>query len=65
MGNKIIESNPTIIGCEKGITLTKEEQNYFDRINALLKLNYESNLYSTKNLIASLELKRFDKSIIK
>ena len=62
MGNKIFESKPTIIGYEKEITLTKEEKNYFDRINSLLKLNYESNLYSTKNLIASLELKRFDKS---
>jgi len=62
MGNKIFESKPTIIGFEKGTKLIKEEQNYFDRINTLLKLNYESNLYSTKNLIASLELKRFDKS---
>ena len=58
MGNKLFESNPTIIGPEQ--TLLKNEQNYFKRVNAILHKRYRANLYSDYNLAVSLEQKSFE-----
>ena len=58
MGNKLFESNPTIIGPEQ--TLLKNEQNYFNRVNAILHKRYRANLYSDYNLAVSLEQKSFE-----
>jgi hypothetical protein len=58
MGSIIFESNPTIFGSDK--SFSKKEQNYFNRVNNLLKVNYEKNLYSMENLEASLEQKYFN-----
>ena len=60
MGNKLLESNPTIIG--KSESLSKEENRYFNRINTILHNNYHSNLYSDYNLAASLEQKSFEQN---
>ena len=58
MGSFIFESNPTIFGSGK--SFSKKEQEYFNRVNDLLKSNYEKNLYSMDNLEASLEQKYFN-----
>ena len=58
MGSFIFESNPTIFG--NGKSFSKNEQKYFNRINNLLRSNYENNLYSIENLESSLEQKYFN-----
>ena len=58
MGNFIFESNPTIFGSGK--SFSKNEQKYFNRVNDLLRSNYENNLYSLENLESSLEQKYFN-----
>lgn len=58
MGSFIFESNPTIFGSGK--SFSKNEQKYFNRVNSLIKYNYEKNLYSMENLEASLEQKYFN-----
>ena len=58
MGSLIFESKPTIFGSSK--SFSKKEQTYFNRVNTLLKNNYEQNLYSIENLEASLEQKYFN-----
>ena len=58
MGSFIFESNPTIFG--NGKSFSKDEQKYFNRVNNLLKSNYEKNLYSMENLEVSLEQKYFN-----
>ena len=58
MGSFIFESNPTIFGS--GQNFSKKEQEYFNRVNDLLKSSYEKNFYSIDNLEASLEQKYFD-----
>ena len=63
MGNKLLESNPTIIG--KNETLSKEETQYFNRVNNILYNNYISNLYSDNNLAVSLEEKSFEQNFLK
>ena len=63
MGNKLLESNPTIIGKNK--TLSKGETQYFNRVNTILHNNYISNLYSDNNLAVSLEEKSFEQNFLK
>ena len=58
MGSFIFESNPTIFG--NGKSFSKNEQKYFNRVNDLLRSNYENNLYSLENLESSLEQKYFN-----
>lgn len=59
MGNKILESNPTLFGKNKN--LTNQEKKYFNRVNNILRQYYLSNLYSDFNLEMSLEQKSFEK----
>ena len=58
MGNILFESNPPIFGPQK--SLLKEEQKYFNRVNAILHKKYRDNLYSDNNLEISLEQKSFE-----
>ena len=53
----IFESNPTIKG--KTPHLSSQEKLYFNRVNTILKENYNTNLYSDDNLLLSFEAKSF------
>ena len=63
MGNNIFESNPTIKGKNKKLSLKQKQ--YFNRVNTILRNNYLSNLYSDYNLQVSLEQKSFENSQLK
>ena len=55
----IIESFPEIKG--KSITInSKNEKEYFNRTNIILRKNYITNKYSKNNILKSLELKTFN-----
>ena len=58
MGNNILESNPIILGKKK--KLSNQEQEYFQKINGILRNRYDQNLYSDDNLKISLEQKTFE-----
>ena len=59
MGNalKLLESKPEIRGPTPN--LSKNESNYFFRVNTLLRKYYIDNMYNDNNLSNSLELKSF------
>ena len=58
----ILESNPIIKG--RSISQNYLEQNYFSKINTILRDDYINNLYSDTNLEISLQKKTFDQSQI-
>ena len=60
MGNTFLESRPMLYG--KTNNFSAQENNYFGRVNDILKQNYENNLYSDENLKISLEQKSFESS---
>ena len=60
MGNTFLESRPMLFG--KTNKFSTQENNYFSRVNDILKQNYENNLYSDENLKISLEQKSFESS---